>query len=80
MRLAVSLLFLPFFVQAADTHVLAVTPQTICWGYYWAKAQPALRIHSGERVQIQTVSGNPQRLLAAGVKAGRHSARIERNL
>jgi len=54
---------------SAESFTLNVTPQTICWGYYWAKAKPALRIHSGDQVRIQTVSGNPARLEAAGLKA-----------
>jgi acetamidase/formamidase len=52
----------------ARTYSLDATPQTICWGYYWAKANPALKIHSGDVVKIQTVSGNPARLAAAGAK------------
>lgn len=56
-----------FAVSGAETYSLAVSPQTICWGYYWAKAKPALRIHSGDRVQIQTVSGNPNGLEQAGL-------------
>ena len=66
--LLLSLLFACSLAQSAEIHVLRVTPQTICWGYYWAHAQPALKIHSGDSVQIQTVSGNPNRLIAAGVK------------
>ena len=53
----------------AETHTLNVTPETICWGYYWAKAKPALKIHSGDQVIIHTVSGNPTRLEAAGAKS-----------
>ena len=69
MRLALSCLLLaPVLLQSAETRVLKVTPQSICWGYYWANAKPALRIHSGDQVRIQTVSGNPARLEAAGVK------------
>ncbi len=55
-------------VCSAESFTLSVTPQTICWGYYWAKAKPALKVHSGDQVTIQTVSGNPERLLSAGVK------------
>jgi acetamidase/formamidase len=67
MRIAALLLALSS-VCCAETYNLTVTPQTICWGYYWAKAKPALKIHSGDQVKIQTVSGNPARLLAKGVK------------
>ncbi len=65
-----SLLFLipSIALEAAETHTLLATPQTICWGYYWAKAKPAIKIHSGDQIQIQTVSGNPDRLIAGGVK------------
>ncbi len=69
MRSAFLLLLLPSIaLQAAENYTLSVTPQTICWGYYWARAKPALKIHSGDQVQIQTVSGNPNRLVQAGVK------------
>jgi acetamidase/formamidase len=54
--------------RAASVQTLPATPDKICWGYYWAQANPAIRIHSGDRLRIQTVSGNPSRLLAAGAK------------
>jgi acetamidase/formamidase len=56
-------------LPAAD-HVLKVTPQTIAWGYYWAGAKPVLTVHSGDTVEIQTVSGNPERLEQAGCPPG----------
>ncbi len=68
MRFAFLLLLFSLTLQAAQNYELAATPQTICWGYYWSKAKPTLRIHSGDQVKIQTVSGNPERLMAAGVK------------
>ena len=52
-------------LHAAGTQALLVTPQTICWGYYWSKAKPAIKVHSGDQVKIQTVSGSPARLMAA---------------
>src|SRR5579862_3707220 len=58
-------IFLPAALPAAD-HVLRVTPQTIAWGYYWSGAKPVLTIHSGDTVEIETVSGNPERLEQAG--------------
>lgn len=45
---------------------LKATPQTVVWGYYSAAAKPVLTIHSGDTVTIETVSGNPTRLEAAG--------------
>ena len=33
--------------QAAKTHRLEATPETVAYGYYWSEAKPALRIASG---------------------------------
>jgi len=52
----------------AATHRLPATPETVVWGNYSAASKPALRIHSGDTVEIETVSGNPTRLMAAGLK------------
>jgi acetamidase/formamidase len=62
-------------LPAAD-HVLKVTPQTIAWGYYWSAAKPVLTIRSGETVEIETVSGNPERLEQAGAPAGQIPAAL----
>jgi acetamidase/formamidase len=64
-RAALLLLCIAWLLPAAD-HVLRVTPQTIAWGYYWSAAKPVLTIRSGDTVEIQTVSGNPERLEQAG--------------
>jgi acetamidase/formamidase len=53
-------------LSAAD-YKLKPTPETLAWGYYWAGAKPALTIQSGDTVEIQTVSGNPNTLEMAGV-------------
>jgi acetamidase/formamidase len=53
----------------AAEHKLSVSPQTLAWGYYWAGAKPVLTIQSGDVVEIQTVSGNPQNLERAGLPA-----------
>lgn len=53
-------------VEAAE-HKLAATPATIVWGRYAASTPPVLRIQSGDTVHVGTVSGNPERLEAAGV-------------
>ena len=56
--------------QSSATHQLKATPQTVVWGYYSADAKPALRIHSGDTVEIETVlTSSPARLEAAGVPA-----------
>ena len=77
-RLAAVLLLLcagaPAFAQTDAGHAtfrLKPTPKTVTWGYYSATAQPVLRIHSGDSVEIQTLlTSSPKRLAAAGVPAG----------
>ena len=53
----------------AAEYKLKVSPQNLAWGYYWADAQPVLTVQSGDTVEIQTVSGNPDNLQRAGVPA-----------
>jgi acetamidase/formamidase len=50
----------------AAEHTLKVSPQTIAWGYYWSAAKPVLTVRSGDTVEIQTVSGNPELLEKSG--------------
>ena len=50
----------------AENFELKATPKTVVWGYYSAAAKPVLTIHSRDTVRIETVSGNPARLEAAG--------------
>jgi len=58
----------------AETFDLKATPKTVVWGYYSAEAPPALRVHSGDTVRIETVStGSPARFEAAGVPASQIS-------
>ena len=53
---------------AAADFTLTANPSTIAWGYYWSKAKPALTVHSGDTVHIQTLSTcDPERMEAAGV-------------
>jgi acetamidase/formamidase len=64
---SLALLALPL-AHGAD-YKLKASPSTVAWGYYWAKAKPALTIKSGDTVEIQTMLTNsPQRLAASGVK------------
>ena len=73
LRLLPCLVLLPGILLCMGTllpaaeHVLKVTPQTIAWGYYWSAAKPVLTIRSGDTVEIQTVSGNPELLEESGV-------------
>jgi acetamidase/formamidase len=40
------------------SHRLAATPNTVHWGYFDAAMPPVLRVASGDRVVIETISGN----------------------
>ena len=63
----IALLFSISSLLPAADYTLKVTPQTIAWGYYWSAAKPVLTVRSGDTVEIQTVSGNPERLVQAGL-------------
>jgi len=50
------------------THRLEATPATVAYGYYWSEAKPALRIASGDIVDVDTLLTNsPAGLQRAGV-------------
>ncbi len=50
------------------THRLEATPTTVAYGYYWPDAKPALRIASGDIVDVDTLLTNtPAGLTRAGV-------------
>lgn len=49
------------------THHLRATPETSHWGFFDAKLKPVLTIKSGERVVIDTVSGNPEMMPPANL-------------
>jgi acetamidase/formamidase len=50
------------------THRLEATPGTVAYGYYWAEAKPALRIASGDIIDVDTLLTNsPTGLQRAGV-------------
>jgi acetamidase/formamidase len=54
--------------QSARTHRLEATPSTVAYGYYWADAKPALRIASGDIIDVDTLLTNsPTGLQRAGV-------------
>ena len=53
---------------AAKTHRLEATPATVAYGYYWSEAAPALRIASGDIVDVDTLLTNtPAGLQRAGI-------------
>ena len=43
-------------------HHLPASPDTVHWGYLDPELKPVLTIDSGDRVTIDTVSGNPAHL------------------
>jgi acetamidase/formamidase len=54
--------------RAPRTHRLEATPATVAYGYYWADAKPALRIASGDIIDVDTLLTNsPTGLQRAGV-------------
>src|SRR5450432_4870205 len=53
---------------APKTHRLEATPATVAVGYYWSEAKPALRIASGDIIDVDTLlTNNPAGLARAGV-------------
>jgi len=54
--------------QSPKTHRLEATPSTVVYGYYWSDAKPALRIDSGDIIDVDTLLTNtPAGLAKAGV-------------
>ena len=54
--------------QRPRVHQLPVTPETVAWGYYWSQAKPAIRIASGDILEVETLLTNgPTRLAGSGV-------------
>src|SRR5262245_58279815 len=65
---SIALLAAPALQAAPTTHRLEVTPGTVAYGYYWAEAKPALRVASGDIIDVDTLLTNtPQGLQRAGV-------------
>jgi acetamidase/formamidase len=44
--------------QTPTTHRLLATPETVAYGYYWSEATPALRIKSGDIIDVDTLLTN----------------------
>jgi len=62
---------------AAAEFTLPATPSTVVWGYYSARAKPALTIRSGDTVRMQTLSTcDPDRMMAAGVPVPKYDRDI----
>jgi acetamidase/formamidase len=55
-------------LQQPKIHRLEATPATVTYGYYWSEAKPALRIASGDIIDVDTLLTNtPAGLQRAGV-------------
>ena len=55
--------------QAPTVHRLPATPSTVAYGYYWSEAKPALRVRSGDIVNVETMLTNtPAGLERIGVQ------------
>jgi acetamidase/formamidase len=56
-------------VAAQKVHQLPATPTTVAYGYYWSEAKPAVRVNSGDIVEVETMLTNtPMGLERMGVK------------
>ena len=69
------LLFLAALASASAqqpvVHQLPATPTTVAYGYYWSQAKPAIRVNSGDIVEVETMLTNsPAGLERMGVKPG----------
>jgi len=55
--------------QKPIVHRLEATPSTVAYGYYWADAKPAIRVRSGDYVDVETMLTNtPTGLERIGVR------------
>ena len=65
--------------QAPRTHRLEATPSTVAYGYYWSEATPALKIASGDIIDVDTLLTNsPAGLEKAGVAPEKVQASLRR--
>ncbi len=59
---------IPGGALAQVVHHLAPTPATVHWGYFDPQTPPAMRIRSGETIEIEAVTaGGSEALMAAGL-------------
>ena len=65
---AVAILGQQASAQSTEIHKLKPTPKTVAWGYYDASTPPALRIKSGDTIEVHSlITSSPARLEEAGV-------------
>ena len=41
--------------QKPVLHRLEATPGTVAYGYYWSEAKPAIRVRSGDVIDVETM-------------------------
>ena len=64
--------------QTPKTHRLEATPSTVVYGYYWSEAKPALRIDSGDIIDVDTLLTNtPEGLAKGGVPDSKIQASLK---
>jgi len=51
--------------RAGETHHLTPTPKTVAWGWFDPQAPPALRVRSGDTVDIEALAGGGSDVLEA---------------
>ena len=75
--LAVALIVTAGATQSPKVHRLEATPDTVAYGFYWSDAKPALRIASGDIIDVDTLLTNsPNGLTRAGVPAEKIQASL----
>ena len=69
---------IPASARQPRTHRLEATPSTVAYGYYWSEAAPALRVASGDVVDVDTLLTNsPAGLQRAGLQPERIQASLK---
>src|SRR5712671_3045270 len=70
--------FLTGQTPSPRTYRLEATPMTVAYGYYWADSKPALRIASGDIIDVDTLLTNsPTGLARAGVPEDKIQASLK---
>jgi acetamidase/formamidase len=74
---AIALAAATTLAQSPKVHRLEATPDTVAYGFYWSEAKPALRIASGDIIDVDTLLTNsPNGLTRAGVPAEKIQASL----
>ena len=75
---AIALLAQAMPARPPAVHRLEATPETVAYGYYWSDAKPALRIASGDIIDVDTLlTSTPNALQQSGIPADRIQASLK---